>query len=240
MSKLKAQEPTQEVNKVFIIFFRTVIMYFFVVITLRSMGKRQIGELEPSEFVVTIMISELASMPIQERSQPLLTSILAILMLVILEIIVSFTAYKSVKARKILYGKPSMLFENGKINQKEMEKQRFNMNDLIEVVRNNGASRLDEVEYVIVETNGNVSVLLKSDQQPLKPGDIGIKPPKTEISYMIIDNGTINFENLKGLGYNSDWLKKQLANENIKSPKDVFYFGADRQGNTFLVKNEED
>ncbi len=224
----------------FIIFFRTIVMYFFVVVTLRSMGKRQIGELEPSEFVVTIMISELASLPIQETSLPLLTSILAILMLVILEIIVSFTAYKSVKARKLLYGKPSMLFENGKINQKEMEKQRFNMNDLMEVIRNNGASGLDEVEYVIVETNGNVSVLLKSNEQPLKPSDIGLKTSKTEISYIIIDNGNISFENLKKLGYNSDWLRKQLKHEKIKSPNDVFYMGADRQGNTFIVKCEED
>lgn len=224
----------------FIIFFRTIIMYFFAIFILRSMGKRQIGELEPSEFVVTIMISELASLPIQETTQPLSTSIIAILMLVILEIIVSFTAYKNVKARKLLYGKPSMLFENGKINQKEMEKQRFNMNDLMEVIRNNGACGLDEVEYVIVETNGNVSVMLKAEEQPLKPSDVGLKLPKTELSYMIIDNGNISFENLKKLGYNDDWLRKQLKTENIKSPKDIFYMGADRSGNVFVVKCEED
>jgi len=222
-----------------IIFFRTILMYFFVVLILRSMGKRQIGELEPSEFVVTIMVSELASIPIQETTEPLATSLLSITMIVILEIIVSFTAYKSVKARKLLYGKPSMLFENGKINQQEMERQRFNMNDLMEVVRNNGATGLDEVEYVIVETNGNVSVLLKPEKQPLTPADIGIKASATNLSYMIIDSGNISFENLKKLGFNNAWLQKELKKERIKSPKEIFYMGADRDGNTFIVKCEE-
>lgn len=215
-------------------------MYFFVVLILRSMGKRQIGELEPSEFVVTIMVSELASMPIQETEEPLLTSILSIIMIVVLEITVSFIAYKNVKARKILYGKPSMLFEKGKINQNEMEKQRFNMNDLMEVVRNNGAATLDDVEYVIVETNGNVSVLLKPEKQPLTPSDVGIKPSPSELSYIIIDNGNISFENLKKLGYNNDWLKKQLEKEKINSPQNIFYMGADKNGNTFTVKADAD
>ena len=107
----------------FAIFVRTVLMYFFVIFSLRLLGKRQIGELEPSELVVTIIISEVASLPIQDPSQPIVTSLIVISLLLVLEIMLSFGAYKSPTMRKIFYGVPSIFYEKGKLNQKEMEKQ---------------------------------------------------------------------------------------------------------------------
>lgn len=223
-----------------ITFIRTIIVYIFVIFVIRLMGKRQIGELEPSEFVVTIIISEVAAMPIQESSQPLASSGVAILLLLIFEIILSFLAYKSPKVRKVLYGLPSILFAKGRINQREMERQRFNINDLMEIVRNNGGSGLSEVDFVIVETNGNVSVLMNAENKPLTPSDMGISPQAVEISYIIVDNGKINDKNLQLLGFNEEWLRKKLSENNTKTAEDVYFMSADRSGKLFIVKKEKE
>ena len=140
---------------------RTIIMYIFVVVTLRMMGKRQIGELEASELVVTIIISEIAAMPITNIEVPLGTNITAMLVLMSLEVLISFFAFKSPRLRSFLYGKPSVFYENGKLNQDEMLKQRFNIADIMEEIRGNGVCTLSDVEFIVMETNGKVSVILK-------------------------------------------------------------------------------
>lgn len=216
-------------------FIRTVIMYFFVVLTLRLLGKRQIGELEPSELVVTIVISELASLPIQDSSQPLINILVTIFLLVILEVIISFSAYRSLKARKVFFGTPSVFFEKGKINQKEMDKQRFNINDLMECIRNTGATSLSEVEFVIMETNGNVSVIPSGNSRPVTPLDIGKQVDSPELSYVIIDNGNVNPNNLFRLGFNEDWLSKELEKNHIKSPSNVFCMTATAMGDVVII-----
>lgn len=202
------------------------------------MGKRQIGELEPSEFVVTIIISEVAAVPIQDSSAPLASSILAIVLLFILEIGISFIAYKKRSFRKLLYGTPSILYSKGKINQKEMEKQRFSVNDLMEIVRNNGTSSLSDVDYIIVETNGNVSVLMKGEQKGVTVEDMGMKTKETELCYIIVENGKINENNLKKLGFDEKWLHKEMRKKNISKVRDIYCMGADMGKNVFIVKKE--
>ncbi len=221
-----------------ITFIRTIIIYVFVIVVIRIMGKRQIGELEPSELVVTIIISEVAAMPIQDNSQPVATALVAIVLLLIMEIIISFTAYKSRSLRKILYGTPSVLFSKGKINQSEMERQRFNVNDLMEIIRNNGASSLDEVDYVLVETNGNVSVLLNAQERPVTMKDLKLEALPVEMSYIIIDSGKINLKNLQKIGFDENWLMKRLEESSIKRVKDVFCMGANRNGEVFIIRKE--
>ena len=146
-----------------IIFVRTIILYIFVVVGMRIMGKRQIWEMSPSELVITIMISELASMPAQMTGIPLINGIIPILTLVVIEIIVSFTALKSSKVRKIIIGKPSVIIENGIINWKEMEKIRFNIDDLMEELRLANCPKVQDVKKAIVETSGKLSVEQKSN-----------------------------------------------------------------------------
>lgn len=215
---------------------RTILIYFFTIFSLRLLGKRQIGELEPSELVVTIIISEVAAAPIQDAALPIIPNIMAIALLLILEVILSFGAYKSFKIRKLFFGRPSIFFKNGSIDQKEMEKQRFNLNDLMETVRNTGATSLSEVEYIIMETNGNVSIIPKSDQRPLTFSDLGIPAPKPPtLSYVIIDNGNTNLSTLKLLGFNEEWLKKQLRMHNIKKAEDVFCMTANSDGATVII-----
>lgn len=223
----------------FTTFIRTIIMYFFVVLTLRLLGKRQIGELEPSELVVTIVISEVAAMPIQDTSESLVSSLVVIFLLLILEVLLSFGAYKSFAARKLFYGTPSVFYEKGIINQKEMKKQRFNLNDLMECIRNTGATSLSEVDFVIMETNGNVSVIPKTEHRPVELSDIGLTAAPAELSYIIIDNGAINQNNLKRLGFNEAWLIKQLKSKKIHNSSEVFCMTADKSGEVVIITNEK-
>jgi len=214
-------------------------MYLFVIVSLRLMGKRQIGELQPSELVVAIMISELAAIPIQDTSKSLLSSIVGIVTLIIGEIVISYIAMKSNGARHFISGRPSVLVESGKINQKEMKRLRFNTGDMMEELRNMGFASLNEVEYVIMETNGRVSIIPNALHRPLTPQDMNMSPQKTELSYLIIDDGVVNAQNMKALGFDENWLKKQLEAKHIKTPKDVFYMSADRSGAVFLVEREK-
>lgn len=223
----------------FITFIRTIIIYFFVVLTLRLLGKRQIGELEPSELVVTIIISEVAALPIQDVSQPLSGSLIAIFLLVILEIIVSFCAYKNFTARKFLFGTPSVFYEKGHINQKEMEKQRFNLNDLMECVRNTGATSLSEVDFVIMETNGNVSVIPNSQNRSVNISDLKLETSETLLSYILIDNGAVNLNNLSRLGFDESWLKKQLKIHNFSTPEEIFCMTATLDGETVIIPKDK-
>lgn len=224
----------------FITFIRTIIMYFFMILSLRMLGKRQIGELEPSELVVTIVISEVAALPIQDTSQPIINSLIAISLLLILEVLLSFGAYKNFTVRKIFFGTPSVFYEKGAINQREMSKQRFNLNDLMETVRNTGATSLSEVDYVIMETNGNVSVIPKPEYSPVTPMNLEIKSTSPNfISYVIIDNGHINKNNLNRLGFNEEWLKKQLKNHKVSKAAEVFCMTADKQGEVVIIPTDK-
>lgn len=219
---------------------RTIIMYFFVVLTLRLMGKRQIGELEASELVVTIIISEIAAMPITNLGVPLIGSILAILILLVLEICLSYAAYRNLNIRTFLYGRPSMFYQKGRLNQGEMQKQRFNLGDLMEELRNSGAVSLDQVDYVLMETNGKVSVIMKAEESPLTPKDVNLKTDTVRMSYVIIDNGNVVVSNMKRLGLGDDWLSKQLKIANLNHPRDVFYLSFEQDsGKTVLIPKEK-
>jgi len=219
---------------------RTIIVYFFVVLTIRMMGKRQIGELEASELVVTIIISEIAATPITNIDAPLATNVLAIFILMILEVVMSYLAFRMPKVREILYGRPSVFYKNGKLNQKEMLSQRFNVADVMEEVRSHGACSLSDVEYIVMETNGNVSVILKNESSPVTAKQLNIKTDTVRMSYIIIDNGNIIKECMDKLGLNEKWLKNKLEEHNIKRPEDVFYLSFEQMtGKTVVIPKEK-
>ena len=147
------------------IFIRTIIMFVVVTIAMRIMGKRQIGEMQPSELVVTIMISELASIPMQNAGVPLVSGVLPIATLVVLEVLLSFAMMKNKWARKTVLGVPSVIVQNGKVNKQEMERLRMTSADLAEELRLQRCTDIRDVEYAIVETNGKLSIILKKDKQ---------------------------------------------------------------------------
>ena len=222
-----------------VIIIRTIVMYIFVVVTLRIMGKRQIGELEASELVVTIIISDIAAMPITNMEVPVITNAVAILLLMVMEVLLSYAAYKSPAVRNLFYGKPSLFFKNGRFNQKEMLRQRFNIADIMEEIRGNGACSLEDIEYIIMETNGKVSVVMKSEKSPVTCEQFNMEVEKPHMNYIVIDNGNVIKKCMDYLGLDENWLNNKLKEHNLKSAKDVFYLSFEQDtGKTVLIKKE--
>ncbi len=206
-----------------IIFFRTLILYLSVITSLRIMGKRQLGELQPSELVVAIMISDLASVPMQDIDIPILTGIIPVLTLIMAEVLLSYLALKFKWARKVITGQPSIVIYNGKIIESELRKLRFNLDDLISELRFNGSADIRDVEVAIVETSGKLSIIEKK-----KSGGDGAVP------YMVISDGTVNEEELKRSGYSLSVIKKKLEKKGIKSIKKVFIASLSDDGELFV------
>lgn len=222
-----------------ILFLRTVIVYGLVVFSLRIMGKRQIGELQPSELVVAIMISDLATLPMSDVSVPLVYGIVPIFTLVICEVFLSFVCLKSEKVRVILSGKPQILIKNGEFNREEMMHARMNVDDLMEELRKLGYFSLSDIDTVVLETEGSLSVVPKSEATPVVTGDFGIKTNQTIIPPIYISDGKIRQSELRRMGKNEKWLKKILKNNGINSAEDVFVLSEDGNGSIFLQKKDD-
>lgn len=199
-----------------------------VAISLRMMGKRQIGELQPSELVITLLFSELASMPMQDVDQPILTGILPILALAAIEIAVSSITLKSVKLRHLLYGKPIVLVYNGKIDQKAMEKARVSIDDLIEAMRTSGVIKVADIDFAVLETNGNMSIIQKENAST-----------KSGMPEVMVVDGKIMKDNLKKSGLSTDWIKDIMEVQGIKSRKDIFFLTREQGGKTHIIKKEK-
>ena len=213
-----------------IAFIRTIILYILVICAMRIMGKRQIGELQPSELVVAIMISDLATVPVSDIAIPLLSGVIPIMTLIIFEVTISFLTLKSEKARNIITGKPTYLIKDGIIAEKQMRNMRYNIEDLLEELRLKDCPNIADVHTAILETNGELSVVLKSDKRSVTPKDLKIKPNQESVPLVLISDGKIRFEHLRELNKDIKWLEKKLADRNIKSTKDVFLFSIDSDG----------
>ena len=164
---------------------RTIILYIFVTLGIRLMGKRQIGEMQPNELVVTLLISEIAAIPLQDTSQPILNGVVAIFMLVILEILISVISMKSLFMRKIMNGKSAVIIKNGVIDQQMMKSVRMTVLDLVELLRGQDVFDISTVAFAVLEVNGNLSVLLKSSEQPATAADLNVKKDKAKVDALL-------------------------------------------------------
>ena len=214
---------------------RTIVLYIFVTLGIRLMGKRQIGEMQPNELVVTLLISEIAAIPLQDTSQPILNGVVAIFMLVILEIIISVITMKSLYVRKIMNGKSAVIIKNGVIDQNMMRQVRMTVLDLVELLRGQDVFDISTVAYAVLEVNGNLSVLLKSSEQPVTVKDIDIKTEKATLPLPVISDGKIIRESLDALEISEDDIKSTVK-KNRTDIKDVFLMTMDRYGETSLIK----
>ena len=214
---------------------RTIVLYIFVTLGIRLMGKRQIGEMQPNELVVTLLISEIAAIPLQDTSQPILNGVVAIFMLVILEIIISVITMKSLYVRKIMNGKSAVIIKNGVIDQNMMRQVRMTVLDLVELLRGQDVFDISTVAYAVLEVNGNLSVLLKSSEQPVTVNDIDIKKEKATLPLPVISDGKIIRESLDALEISEDDIKSTVK-KNSTDIKDVFLMTMDRYGETSLIK----
>lgn len=223
-----------------IAFVRTVILYLLIIAGVRLMGKRQVGELEPSELVLALLIADLAAVPMQDFGIPLLTGIIPILTLLCITMIISVLSMKSITIRALLCGRPSIIVENGKLHQQEMAKNRFTVDELMEELRMKGITDISTVKYAILETNGQISVLPFADQKPPIAKDLNVMSQEAGLPLVIINDGRVLAHNLSLRGYDQNWLKKQLNANGVKSPEEVYLLTADELGRVYFARKEVD
>ena len=205
----------------FILIIRTVILYIYLIFIMRVMGKRQLGQLEPVDFVVALMISELATLPMGDNRIPLIYAIVPITTLVFLQVMTSFLELKSEHIRYILNGQPSILIKDGLVNVEELKQLRYNLDDLLAELRQNGYFNLQEIHYAILETDGSLSIVPYTPYEPATRQDLKIKVEDEPLPMPVILDGVINKSNLKNIGKDIYWLEKKLSRHNIKSHRDV-------------------
>ncbi len=201
-------------------FIRAIILYIIVLIVMRSMGKREIGQLQTFEFVIAIMIADLATIPMNETGVPIINGIVPILGLLVMHIFISYINMKSIKMRAFICGKPSILIYRGRIDEKNMIKERCTINELQERLRALNVDSIADVEYAILETSGQLSVIEKPEKRNSKPEDFGIIPEYEGLTYDLVIDGVIMYENLKLLEKDYKWLKKEVNKFKIE-PEDA-------------------
>ena len=216
---------------------RAVILYTLIIFAIRLMGKRQIGQLQPGELAITILISNIAVLPIEDINVPLALGAVPILTLVCFELLISVLNMKSAKLRTILSGKPIFVIENGKINQKAINSLRFTIDDLMEGLRSCEVFDISQVAYAIVETNGTMSVIKKFPSQNVTAQMLKLQNQTTTIPLVIVSDGKIVNDNLKEIGLTKKWLLNELQKENINK-NDIFIMTADTNKNTFINLKE--
>ena len=222
-----------------ITFFRSIVLYIIVLIVMRLMGKREIGQLQPFELAISIMIADLASIPMTDPGIPIFNGIIPILGLLIMHLLISMINLKSSKAREIICGRPSILIYRGKINEKNLRKERFTINELEERLRGNNVINLGDVEYAILETSGQVTVIQKPDKRNTIPQDFNIMPDYEGIPYDLVVDGKVMEENLKEIGKDYNWLKKQVKKFNMR-PEEALIVTFDGKGQIFCQKKEKE
>ncbi len=219
-------------------FIRSIVLYIIILIVMRLMGKREIGQLQPFELVIAIMIADLASIPMTEVGIPIQNGIIPILGLLVMHLIISVINMKSIRTREIICGKPTMLVYRGKINEKALRRERFTINELEERLRGNNINSLGDVEYAILETSGGLSVIPKPSKRNTIPEDFGIEPEYEGIPYDLVIDGVIMTENLKIIGRDENWLKKEVSKFGI-NPKQALVVTLDGKGQIFCQKKSK-
>ena len=217
---------------------RTIILYVFVTFAIRVMGKRQIGDMQPNELVITLLISEIVAIPLQDITQPILSGVVAIFMLIVLEIVMSVLSMKSITVRKFMSGNSVVIINNGVVDQKAMKDVRMTVLDLIEQLRGQNVFDISTVAFAVLEVNGELSVLLKSGDQPLTAKDMGIKKDKAALPLPVISDGKILDDSLKALGITTHTIEKKLKANQTEVSR-VFLMTLDRYDNIRIVKKAD-
>lgn len=218
---------------------RTLILYFLIMVGLRLMGKRQIGSLEPSELVLTMMLSDLATVPMQDFGIPLLSGVIPIITLMSISMLLSEASLRSLRLRAWMCGTPSVLISQGVLQQESMRKNRYTLDELLEELRTQGYSGVADVKYAVLENSGQLSVLPWGKDQPPTVSQLSmdLADPVT-LPVVLIDDGRVMEGHLRRCGYDRQWLTLQLRREGAQSAKEVFLFTVDEQGKTLCVKKE--
>lgn len=219
-------------------FVRSIVLYIIILIVMRLMGKREIGQLQPFELVIAILIADLASIPMADIGTPIQNGIVPILGLLVMHLIISTVNMKSIRMREIISGKPTILIYRGKINEKALRQEKITINELEERLRGENIISLADVEYAVLETSGGLSVIPKPNKRNTIPEDFGIMPEYEGIPYDLVIDGVIMSENLKRIGRDYNWLKKEVSKFNI-IPEQALVVTIDGKNQIFCQKKEK-
>lgn len=221
-----------------ITFFRAILLYIFVLIIMRLMGKREIGQLQPFELAISIMIADLVTVPMADVGIPIFNGIIPILGLLLMHLLISILNMKSIKMREIICGKPRIFIFRGKIDEEALRKERFTINELQERLRGNNVTNLADVEYAILETSGQVTVVQKPEKRNTIPEDFNIIPEYEGITYDLVVDGKVMYKNLEKIGKNYQWLQKELAKLKMR-PEEALIALIDGKGKIFCQKKQK-
>lgn len=230
----------QKVHNIFgdnmlIAIIRTLLLYVFVIFAVRIMGKRQISDLQPTELVITLIISDIAAIPMENTSQPLLSGILPVVILIVCEIVASMLMMKNSRFRKLICGSPVMVIEDGKILQSAMKKLRMTTEDLCIQLRQQDVFSLEDVQYCIVETNGKISVLQKPEKRTPNAEELGVEINDTGIETVVISDGVFLDNSIKLCGLTKEKIEAVLSENNVK-PEDVFIMTGNKAGEYNIIR----
>ena len=218
-----------------IIVIRTLILYADVILSLRIMGKRQIGELQPAELVVAIMISDLATIPMESVNAPLMSGIVPVLTLMLAEIMLSFMSLKSNAIRKVVVGSPSVVIYDGKIIEREMERMRFNLDDLLEELRISNYPDISDIEVAVIETSGKLSIIPRTNARAATVDDLKINnAARSGLPCTVIMDGRINDYELKRSGKDMTFINKMIKENGARTVKDVFVMTINAEGKQYI------
>lgn len=220
------------------LFLKTLVIYGALILLMRLIGKRQLGELELSELVVTILMSNIAAAPLTQRDSSLSEGLLPLVTLMLLEYLLSVLTMKNVKLRALLSGKPSLLVVRGRIDQKQMRKNRFTPDELTEALRNQGILDLRTIEYAILETDGVLNVIPSPPNRPVTAAQMGIQVEDNGYPVIVVNSGHILSDNLRLLGRDENWLNKVLREHGLRSAREVYLMTCDAGGGVFLAPRE--
>lgn len=222
-----------------IVIIRTAIIYSALLLAMRLMGKRQLGEMELSEFVVASLIADLASHPLQDMGIPMVNGLVPIFTLLCLEILIAGASLKSIRLRTLLFGRPSVLVTRGTIDQREMHKNRFTVDELMQELRSQGLFDLSEVEYAVLETDGRLNVIPYPAAQPPTAAQLKVEVPDDGSALIVVSEGRVIGENLRRLGLDRDWLAKELKTKGVAKAKDVYLMTVNHGGQSYLAEKEK-
>lgn len=221
-----------------IVIIRTLIVYFALLLFMRLMGKRQLSELELPELAVAVLIADLGAHPLQDIGIPLMNGLLPMIILFCCEVLISGAAMKSPRLRTALFGKPSFLIRDGKIVQREMRRARFTPDELAEELRSKDICDMSQVQYAILETDGEVNAILYPQYRTVTASDLGLSPENSGYPLIVVNDGHVLTDNLRYLGRDENWLRRELKRFGLKSADDVYLLIADRSGTTFCAPME--
>ena len=217
---------------------RSVILYLTITFGIRLLGKHQVSELEPAEFVLALIIADVASVPMQDYGIPLLAGIIPIITLLCISMILSVLSMKSLKLRALLTGVPSILIRDGKLDQRELRRTRMTLDEILEEMRLQGYTNLAGIRYAVLETNGQLSLLPYAEEKPPTAKDLNITVDDAGLPLILINDGRLISANLKRRGLSEAWLDKQLHKHNASNVSEVFLLTVDDKNRTCFVRKE--